>query len=112
MSTREDSTQPSSPNALTLTNFICYDTESGSSPEEEELFQLLTSPHVNAIIAAHDRVANKEYPFQSVTTKGKTDRRHRDLEMKAPVRVVRMDKKKDPLVRAVCFTEKSQNHRF
>lgn len=90
--TGENSPLPVSPAAVTLANVVCYDAETGSSEEERELHQLLSSPHLSSLLAAHDRVANKEYPLQSVA----------DAEgeggSQAPVRVIYVEKKQDPLV--------------
>ena len=40
-------TDPLSHNALTLAHTVSYDVEGCPSPEAQELFDLLTSPHVD-----------------------------------------------------------------
>ncbi len=69
----------------------------GLTNEEQELFELLSSPHISALITTHDKVANKEYPLHSAvamdTESGSV------LEKGAPVRVVRIEKRGEPLVR-------------
>lgn len=67
---------------------------SAVSREEQELCDLLTSPHISALLTTHDKVANKEYPLQSVVAKDTSS-----PEMKGPIRIVYVKKKKDPLVR-------------
>lgn len=68
---------------------VSYDAESGSLEEEGELHRLLSSPHISAVLTAHDKVANKEYPLQSVVARE---------EETGPIRVVYVQKRKDPLV--------------
>lgn len=91
---------PFSPSAVTLANIVSYEAENGAlaasavSGEEQELKELLTSPHISALITAHDKVANKEYPLQSVVT---TDTEQVDGH--GPIRIVYVEKNKDPLVR-------------
>lgn len=90
---------PFSPSAVTLANIVSYEAENGAlalavSGEEQELKELLTSPHISALITTHDKVANKEYPLQSVDA---TDTEQ--VEMNGPIRIVYVEKKKDPLVR-------------
>lgn len=83
---------PVTPSALTLAHMVAYDLEGCDSPEAQELFDLITSPHVDAVISSHDRVANKEYPIQSVameTSGGRIDEK--------PVQFVRIEKRTDPL---------------
>jgi predicted HAD superfamily Cof-like phosphohydrolase len=97
--TREPPT-PFSPSAVTLANIISYETDnevlesSGVSAEKKELLELLTSPHISALITTHDKVANKEYPLQSVDADNTNQ-----PEMNGPIRIVYVDKKRDPLVR-------------
>ena len=84
-----------------LANIVSYEAEnevltSAVSGEEQELCDLLTSPHISALLTAHDKVANKEYPLQSVVA---TDTG--SPEMNGPIRIVYVEKRKDPLVRTV-----------
>lgn len=90
--TREDFSHPVSPSAVTLANMVSYDAEIGRSKEERELHHLLTSPDVSALLTAHDKVANKEYPLHSVS--GETE----EGSGLQPIRVVHVEKKKNPLV--------------
>jgi hypothetical protein len=53
---------PVSSNALTHCHSVAYDIETSTHPEAQALYDLLTSPHFDSLVSAHDRVANKEYP--------------------------------------------------
>ena len=88
------SPEPASLSACTLANMISYDAETSPSPQEVELHTLLESPHISALIMAHDRVANKEYPL----TVAMDTEESGDPDAKGPTRVVHVKKNKDPLV--------------
>ena len=90
--TRDQFPHPVSPSAVTIANIVSYDSEGGVSPEERELHHLLASPHISAVLTAHDKVANKEYPLQSVA-----EEREGGGGLH-PIRVVYVEKKRDPLV--------------
>lgn len=97
-STGEDFPLPVSPSAVTLANVVSYDAENALSAKERELHQLLSSPHISAIIATHDKVANKEYPLQlaeDTMDAGKGS----GFKANGPIRVVYLRKKEDPLVK-------------
>lgn len=89
------SSEPASLSACTLANMISYDAETSSSPQEVELRTLLESSHISALIMAHDRVANKEYPL---TVAMDTEEGRDPDDAKGPTRVVYVKKDKDPLV--------------
>ncbi len=94
--TREDFPSPVTPSAVMLANEVIYDAENGTSAEEVELAELLSSPHVSALLTSHDRVANKEWPLHPVSEGGKGV--GEVVEMTGPVRVVQVEKGKEPLV--------------
>ncbi len=89
-------------NVLMATNIIQYDAEEGHTQEEAELSNLLSDPHVAAILTVHDKIANKEYPLQSVVDSDKGGLGSREGKRYSnPVRVVHMEKKDKPLVRLI-----------
>ena len=94
--TQEESPSPVTPSAVMLANEMMYDAENGALPEEAELAELLSSPHISALLMSHDRVANKEWPLQPMLTP--TEREGGEFEMTGLVRVVQVEKEKDPLV--------------
>jgi hypothetical protein len=80
-------------NALTVCHSLAYDLETSRHPETQQLFDLLTSPHMDALVSVHDRVANKEYPaVYSTAAQGSPP----SLDEESVTRV-RIDKQKDPL---------------
>ena len=90
----EESPPPVTPSAGTLANVISYKAVGSQlSPEEAELQQLLTTPHMSALITAHDKVANKEYPLQIADGDDETD-----FPLTGPVKMVYVEKKDVPLV--------------
>ena len=93
--TQDDSPLPRTHGAVMLANEVTYDAENGPSPEEAELAELLSSPHISALLTSHDRVANKEWPLQPVVPEGAEGG---VVEMTGPVRVVQVEKEKEPLV--------------
>lgn len=84
-----------------LTNMVLYDAEDGHTPQERELSELLTNPHVSAILSAHDRISNKDYPLRSVASSGLGLGAKEGQDVRGfpnSVRVVHMEKKDKPLV--------------
>lgn len=96
--TQDDSPLPITHGAVMLANEVTYDAENGMSPEEAELAELLSSPHISAVLTSHDRVANKEWPLQPVALEEGEE--EEEVKMTGPVRVVQVDKGKERLVSA------------
>ena len=93
-----------------LTNIVQYDAEDGHTPQEKELSKLLSKPHIAAILTAHDKIANKDYPLRSVAESGLGIGAKEGEDVKGfpnPVRVVHMEKKDKPLVRGFLYFDKS-----
>ena len=104
-STDEQAPPPVISHAIMLTNIVQYDIEESEHPEEVELLDLFSHPHVAAILSAHDRIANKEYPLKSVANSGLGIGVKPGQGVKGysnPVRLVHLEKKDKPLVRC-CF---------
>jgi len=105
-STDEKAPPPVIPHAIMLANVIQYDTEESKYTEEMELSDLLSHPHVAAILTTHDKIANKEYPLKSVANSGLGIGAEPGQGVKGfsnPVRVIHLEKNDKPLVSRSCL---------
>lgn len=57
---------PVTKNSVAMSHIVCYHCDNAASREASELFDLLSSPHIHALLVAHDKVANKEFPAAMV----------------------------------------------
>lgn len=77
---------------------MCYHCDNAASREASELFDLLSSPHIHALLVAHDKVANKEFPAAMV------DMEQENMKDRRQFRRIRIEKiTSEPLV-SLCVT--------
>lgn len=82
---RDEMNESLSRNALTLNHMVSYDMEKNESKESQELYDLLTSPHVHSLMVTHDKVTNQDYPVQSILPDD-------IIKEEEPVQMVRIEK--------------------